>query len=165
MGMPSKQTAKLDAMDDVSRAARAIAALRERAGVTQRQVAEAHEDEISYQYVGQHETGKVPGIVKPATQRKMLAAISKAAKLEHPLTLEDLADEMAPTNGVAEDPRAFRMGQALLGGARRPTDRQAVFPTTAGEVVISFPADMDAAGFRELEAYLAVFLKARTQDS
>ncbi len=42
-----------------------------------------------------------------------------------------------------------------------PSDaRQAVFPVSDGDVVISFPPNMTPDGFKELEAYFAIFLKA-----
>jgi hypothetical protein len=145
--------------DDVMRPARGIKAMRERHGLTQRQAAEAHARDISYQYWAMNESGKVPGIVKPATQRELLDAISKAAGLENPLTLEDLAKAMDDHAPPASDQRSQRLASSLVGA--RP-ERQAVFPTSDGDVVFSFPADMTAEGFRELEAYFSVFVKANT---
>lgn len=141
--------------DDVLRMARAVKGLRERYNVTQRQVADAHVDEISFQYVGMNEQGKVPGIVKPATQRKLLDAISKAANLSSPLTLDDLA--AAADGGLADGGpgRALRAAASLRSAM---PERQAVFPTSEGDVVFSYPADMTQEGFRELEAYFAVFV-------
>jgi hypothetical protein len=130
---------------DVMRAARAIKAMREGLGLTQRQV---------------------PGIVKPATQREMLQALSAAAQLDPPLTLEDLAAAMARVDQAdaaaeAGDPLALRLANAIQPKA----ERQAVFPTREGDITFTFPADLSPDGFRELEAYFQAFVKANTRSS
>jgi transcriptional regulator with XRE-family HTH domain len=151
---------------DVMRAARAIKAMREGLGLTQRQVAEHHPNDISYQYVAMNENGQVPGIVKPATQREMLQALSAAAQLDPPLTLEDLAAAMARVDQAdaaaeAGDPLALRLANAIQPKA----ERQAVFPTREGDITFTFPADLSPDGFRELEAYFQAFVKANTRSS
>lgn len=148
-----------DPEDDVMRAAGGIRLLREGLKLSQPKAAEHHEPDISAQYWSMTETGKVPGVVKPSTQRKLLAALSKAANLETPLTLNDLQAAMDRVFSEGEAPRAQRLAAAL---APPRAERQAVFPTSDGDVVFTYPADLSPEGFRELEAYFQVFVKAST---
>lgn len=138
--------------------ARAVQRLRKRLGVTQRQAAEAHEDDITYQYWAMNETGKVPGVVKPATQRKLLRALSRAADMPEDLTLEDLSHEMGADGGRDLGTAT----QALPRPVRGRLTRHAVFPTSSGDVEFTFPAEMTPEGFREMEAYFKVFVQAHT---
>lgn len=141
----------------------ALRSLRERYKLSQPRVVDVHEDQISAQYLSHIETGKVIGILKSTTQRKVLDAISRAAKLNPPLTLDDLtAARGEPSDHTAETVRATRLAASL-----RPatTERQAIFPTSEGDVIFTFPAEMGPDGFRELEAYFSVFVKANTPNN
>lgn len=150
---------------DVTRAARAVKMLREELKLTQRQVSEAHPRQLTYQRIAQVEQGKVPGIVKPQTQREMLAALSNAARLETPLTLDDFAGYMdrldtATVEQEGGDLLALRLARTL---APPKAERQAVFPTREGDVIFTFPADLSPQGFREIEAYFQAFVQANSR--
>lgn len=147
-----------DDADDVAGLSRAIATLRKRFGISQEAASQAHEDDISKQYWGMHERGGVPGIVKPATQRKLLAAISKAAGLAEPLTLQDLQAELAAPSVNPAEARALRMAGAFTPRGA-PAGRQAVFPLSTGDAVVQLPAAMTPEACAELEAYLQALLK------
>lgn len=139
------------------RVGQAIARLRERAGLTQAQAAAAIEDNggsMSPQYWGMHENGQVAGIFRPNAQRKLLDAIG--------CTLEDLEAELA--SGEHTSRRMGRMARELSPGpdARRlaldAEQRTATFPLSEGNVTLTFPSDLSPAGYKELKAYLELFL-------
>lgn len=152
---------------DAQAIGQALKAIRERLGLRQPHVAEAAG--LTAQYVSMIETGKVPGLVKPATQRKIIEALNAALEARDgrapspPVTISDLDAELA---GVGDTPRArlARIARELT-TAPDPELRQAVFPVSDGDVVISFPAHMTPEGFKELEAYFAIFLKANSRDN
>lgn len=155
--MPTKP--KVD--EDARRLGRALARLRERVGVTQQQAGEAYgEGEgITSQYWAMHENGKVPGIFKPAVQRKVIEALNRASGAEPPLTIEDLEREISAQGGP--DSRMARIAREL--GATAPHDggERFEFMTSDGPVVLNLPARLTSGGFEDLEAFLAVFLQRR----
>lgn len=169
----STRPAKPDVDPDVATTSRAVAVLRSRFGLKQHEAAAAAG--MSTQYWNMHETGKVPGIVKPATQRKLIdglnAAVKARGEADPGLTLGDLDAILhgdGPPGGDANG-RLARMARELGGGRgeRSQADldtRQAVFPTRDGDVVIQFPASMSPAGFKDLEAYFAVFRATQDDD-
>ncbi len=153
---------------DVAQIGKAVARLREAAAkdLTQDACAACMDPPITPQYWGMHERGEVPGIVKPKRQRDLIAAISKAADLADPLSLDDLdaaidGDEATPRQDPAAG-RLVRLARELAPGAPDPNKRRAVFPIPDGDVVIEIPAQLTPAGFKQVEAFLAVFLKANT---
>lgn len=157
--MQSRSPANID--EDAIRAGDALRRLRKRLDLTQAQAAAAHEAEMTPQYWGMHETGRVPGIHKPAVQRALVEALSRASGQQ--VTVEDLAAELRPGGASFETPRIGRLAAAL--SDRGGDDvREAVFPTIDGDVVVRFPGHMTPDGFKDLEAYLAVFLRTQTRD-
>lgn len=148
--------------DETMRLGRAIEALRRRLKLTQEQAGAAAEPQMTSQYWGMHETGRVPGIFKPAVQRKIIAALNAASGIEPPLTLDDLAG--AIDESVATE-RLTRMARELQPVASPAGDRgpgpetlEAIFPTRDGRVVVRYPARLTAGGANDLETYLTAFL-------
>lgn len=144
---------------EVQQLGRAVKTVRERLKLTQAQAAEA--GEMTSQYWGMHETGKVPGIVKPATQRALLDALTRAAGLDEPLGLGVL-EEALEAAGAPAAGRLARMARELGPVGGEAETRRAVFPVPEGDVVIEIPAAMTPEGFKQVEAYIAVFLKANS---
>lgn len=160
-----KTTGEID--PEVLRVGEAVKTLRERIGLTQAQAADACDPIMTSQYWGMHETGRVPGIFKPATQRKLVDALNAAAgdRLAEPVTLQDLEDVIRVGPGVGEPPARFDRADGRAARLAReldrpdPNTRRAVFPTPDGDAVIEIPAHLTPEGFKMVEAYLAVFLK------
>lgn len=155
--MPRKTTVDPEVMQLAS----AIKALRDALDVTQEHAAECADPPMTSQYWGMHETGKVPGIFKPAVQRKLLDALSKAAELAEPLTLDDLERAMRGEGPGAPEPagRLARLAHEL-GPRPDPSKRRSVFSLSDGDVVIEIPSALTPAGFKQLKGYLAIFLEA-----
>lgn len=130
---------------------RAIALLRERAGLTQEQAGDAAG--MSAQYFGMHELGKVKGLAHPEVQHKLLRAVN-ATPEDLDTILAELTDE---TPSVA---RIARIARELGSSPSGPPMRQAIFPTSEGDVTVILPANFSPAGFKQLEDYLAVFIRS-----
>lgn len=155
---------------DTLKVGRAVAFLRERVGLTQAQAAEAvPAPGMTNQYWQMHEAGRVPGIHKPATQRKLIEALNAASGVEPPLTMQDLEAAIAGGDhpiGRSVESRMARIAREVAGpptpkAASTPAPAQAVFPTRDGDVVFNYPPNMTPEGYRDLEAYFAVFLTTR----
>lgn len=156
--------------DDTRQLGGALRTLRDSLGLTQGQAGDAAEPVMTAQYWGMHETGKVPGIFKPSVQRKLIEALNKASEKDRattgrpPLTVGDLQAALD-----APPPPAGRMARLAreLGGVAEPgaaydaSGAEAVFPTRDGAVVIRLPAAMTPEGFKDLEAYFAVFMQTK----
>lgn len=135
--------------EDALRIGRAVARLRERRGMTQEAAAAAAQPQMTFQYWGMHERGQVPGIYKTERQRQLVQALD--------LTLQDLADELSgEADGDPGQDRLARMARELNGG----DIKRAVFPLQDGEVVITLPANLTPAGFKQLSDYMAIFLRS-----
>lgn len=161
--MPS--TRKVD--DDVAQMGLAVKAIREGlrdhgVHVTQAMAADALDPPVTAQYWGLIEQGRVPQIRKPAYRQKLAEALNRAyaeaagRPLAPPVTPDDIAGVATASPQLA---RLARMARELV--PHDPADRvEAVFPLREGEVVIQIPANLTPAGFRQLEDFFALFLKA-----
>lgn len=146
--------------DDALRVGRAVARLRERVGVTQAAAGAAYPDKeegITSQYWAMIENGKVPGVFKPAMQRKILDALNAASGTGEPLTSEDLERELTAAGPEASMARLAReLGRPLPSDAERFE-----FSTVDGPVVLTMPGHLSPEGFKDLEAFVAVFLQRK----
>lgn len=132
---------------------RAIAFLRERAGLTQEQAGERAG--MTAQYFGMHELGKVKGLTHPEVQQKLLRAVD-ATPEDLEAALNEISGDDTPAARIARMARELGSPAPAAG----PAVRQAVFPTADGDVVITLPAHFTPAGFKQLEEYFAVFIRA-----
>lgn len=135
----------------------ALKSLREERKISQEAAADALRPALTGQAWGRYENGKLKGILEPTVQRNLLAAIGVSyeafqfavarIRREGP----EPSRRVSPEFSVREPSAAFQYGQG---------SREARFPLASGEVVINYPARLDAAGVEELESYLNLFLKA-----
>lgn len=90
----------------------------------------------------------------------------------------DLQDKLAAALGSDREELLVQLAALTPHGARRhqgvgesgprvfegdPNTKHAVFPLAGGDVVINYPADLDAEGFEELKDYLDLFFKNRSR--
>lgn len=131
----------------------ALRKLRMDAGLTQKEAGEnAKPAPFTSQAWGNLEQGKVKGLLDPAVQTKLLAAIgaTKEALQFERNRIEQYGPPSLPgrtqAQGVGERPAPPFMAT--------PGHRQAIFPLGGDQVVISFPKDLTPADLRKLRIYL-----------
>lgn len=146
--MPSKR-ATPSTNEEAKQVGEALRILRERRRVTQEAAAEAME--VSRTAWQNYEGGR-PVVLRTDVQVRLAAAVG-ASREDLIGILRGLQRGNAGAShsalGVEE------MGTVYAGPGRA----QAIFPTSEGDVIVSYPAALSAAGYKELGEYLALFLR------
>jgi transcriptional regulator with XRE-family HTH domain len=126
---------------------RALKTLRERRGMTQDQAAEGmHVTRTAWQ---NYESGRA--IVLRTDMQARLAGALGARREDLMAILRDNQRMGGSHSAVGlEEPGAIYSG---------PGRQQAIFPTSEGDVIVSYPATLSTKGYAELGEYLALFLK------
>lgn len=142
--------------EDMLRVGKAVRALRESRKLTQEQSAAAvRPNGWTSQYWGMIETGRVPGVFKPAMQRKLIEALNDAAPGLPALTPEDLDAAM---DADPQEARLARMARELQPDRASAGQAEFSFPTRDGYVSLRYPERMTAGGLDDLETFLGAFL-------
>ncbi len=164
--MESEPPKSVDAADERRRMRKLygaiLAKLRDERGLTQEQASTAARPEMTAQNWARYEGGQAPSITDPIVRRRFLEAIGASE--------EDFQRELSnPTRANPASARVSRLSRAFeaMPESSRARDdrRQAVFPLSEGEVVISFPADLSPDGVEELKEYFNIFVKGRLKGS
>lgn len=121
--------------------------LRERRGVTQEQAAEAMR--VSRTAYQNYENGR-QAVMRTDLQSRMAEAVG-ATREDLLAVLRELQRGQGHSrHSGLEEPAAIYAG---------PGRAQAIFPTAAGDVIVSYPAHMTDEARRELSIYLTTWLK------
>lgn len=136
----------------------ALQMLRKEAGLSQEQASERVEPQLTKQAWGRYEGGEVKGLLTPDVQQRMAAALGHTrdelllVKERLALQGESYRPSFRPATGLRDRSRPWSGGG---------DQRQAIFPTRDGEVVLTYPAELGEEGLAELSNYLRVFLTSR----
>lgn len=141
---------------------RALGRLREMKGHTQESAAEACTPTMSSQNFGRYEIGGAAGITDPLTRRRLLASIG-ATEEEFQTVLEEIG---------GQEPRSARLarmataagGVAEAGLPFSADRRQAVFPLSDGDLVVSYPRNLSPEAKREMKRFLELLLATNEND-
>lgn len=125
----------------------ALKILRERRGVTQEKAAEAMT--VSRTAWQNYENGRAV-VLRTDMQVRLTAAVGAKR--------EDLLGVLRELQGGGMSHSALGLEEAgiVFSG---PGRQQAIFPTSEGDVILSYPSALSPKGLSELSDYLAVFLK------
>lgn len=125
----------------------ALRILRDRLDITQEQAAEAMG--VSRTAWQNYEAGRAI-VLRTDMQTKLAAALDA--------TREDLLRVLRELQRAGGGHSALGLEEpgVVFSG---PGRQQAIFPLSEGDVIVSYPANLSAAGFQELSDYLAIFLK------
>lgn len=143
----SRDTPAKTSADEAREVGEALKLLRDRRGFTQEQAAEAMR--VSRTAWQNYENGRAV-VLRTDMQVRLTAALGAKR--------EDLLAVLRELQRGGGSHSAFGLEEAglLFSG---PGRKQAIFPTSEGEVILSYPANISATGVAELSDYLAIFLK------
>lgn len=149
LGMPNDRSGKTSA-EEAKEVGEALRILRERRDFTQEAAAEAMR--VSRTAWQNYESGRA--IVLRTDMQMRLAGAVGATREDLLAVLRELqrgsGGRHSALGGGMEETGAIFAG---------PGRAQAIFPTTEGDVIVSYPSALSPQGFRELGEYLALFLK------
>lgn len=137
-----------------------VARMRDARGHTQESAAAAAQPDMSSQNWGRYETGMAAGITDPIMRRRLLTAIGA--------TEEEFQAELARASGEdTQSSRLNRLAGAISNDDARqisPESRQAVFPLSEGDLIVTFPRHLTAEGRKEMKRYLDLLMMTADTD-
>lgn len=144
---PTRDLPPMPPADEARVFGRALKALRERQGLTQQEAADRMG--VTKTAWQNYEAGR-PVILRTDMQARLTEALG--------LDRSELVFQAVALTPPDSRP-ALSSGPEPTG--RAPGVAQAVFPLREGPVTLSFPTELSAESFAQLEAYLTTFLSAR----
>lgn len=128
----------------------AIRALRMHRGMSQQSAANAAQ--VTKTAWQNYENGRAV-VLRTDLQARLAKALGSDRR--------ELMLQLAALTPAAERSSVSSFGVQDTGPGLDPFQQRAVFPLREGEVTLTFPADLSAESFIQLESYLSTFLKAR----
>lgn len=128
----------------------AIRALRMHRGMSQQSAANAAQ--VTKTAWQNYENGRAV-VLRTDLQARLAKALGSDRR--------ELMLQLAALTPAAERSSVSSFGVQDTGPGLDPFLQRAVFPLREGEVTLTFPADLSAESFIQLESYLSTFLKAR----